>query len=177
MSTVRVTRVEHLLLVALARPERRNAFDGAMIAELTEAFEDVGDARAVVVSGDGPVFCAGADLEWMRAAASLTWEENVADALRMDELLRAIDHCPAPVVCRVHGSAFGGGLGIVACADLAVCSEDAVFAFSETRLGIVPAVISPTRSPRSAAGRRAAIWSPASTSTRPRREGSASCMR
>jgi methylglutaconyl-CoA hydratase len=129
--------------MTLARPERRNAFDAGLIAELTEAFADVGDARAVVLAGDGPSFCAGADVEWMRASAELTFDENVADALRLRRLLEAIDSCPAPVVARVQGHALGGGAGLVACADIVIAEDDAQFAFSEVKLGIVPAVISP----------------------------------
>lgn len=132
-----------VLRVTLARPERRNAFDAALIAELHEAFTDVGDARAVVLSGEGPSFCAGADVEWQRAAIDLSYEENVEDALRLYRMLEAIDSCPAPVVCCVHGHALGGGSGLVACADVAVAWPDAVLGFTEVRLGIVPAVISP----------------------------------
>jgi methylglutaconyl-CoA hydratase len=143
MSVVAVERAGSVLRVTLARAERRNAFDAALIGELTEAFADVGDARAVVLAGAGVDFCAGADIEWMRASIELSEEENVADALRLRALLQAIDHCPAPIVARVQGRAFGGGAGLVACADIAVAAEDAVFAFSETKLGIIPAVISP----------------------------------
>jgi methylglutaconyl-CoA hydratase len=129
--------------VTLARPERRNAFDAALIAELTDAFADVGDARAVVLTGDGESFCAGADVEWMRASVDLSYEENVEDALTLRRMLDAIDSCPAPVVAVVHGHALGGGAGLVACADVAIAEAETVFAFSEVKLGIVPAVISP----------------------------------
>lgn len=129
--------------MAMARPERRNAFDAALIAELTEAFADVGDARAVVLSGDGPSFSAGADVEWMRASVELSYDENVADALRLRAMLEAIDACPAPVIARVQGHALGGGCGLVACSDVVVAEPAALFAFSEVKLGIVPAVISP----------------------------------
>src|SRR4051794_21223697 len=127
----------------MARAERRNAFDAGLIAELTEAFGDIGDARAVVLSGDGVSFSAGADVEWMRSSVELSYEENVADALRMRAMLDAIDGCAAPVVARVQGHALGGGCGLVACCDVAVAEPDAQFAFSEVKLGIVPAVISP----------------------------------
>ncbi len=143
MSALRVERDGAVLRVTLARPDRRNAFDAALIAELTEAFADVGDARAVVLSGDGPSFSAGADVEWMRSSVDLSYEENVADALRLRAMLEAIDGCPAPVVARVQGHALGGGVGLVACCDVAVCTPGTVFAFSEVKLGIVPAVISP----------------------------------
>ena len=139
-------RLEHdgkLLRITLAKPERRNAFDAQLIGDLTDAFADVGDARAVVLAGDGPSFCAGADVEWQRASIDLTYDENVEDALRLYRMCEAIDRCPAPVVARVHGYALGGGSGLVACADIAIASPDATFGFSEVKLGIIPAVISP----------------------------------
>src|SRR6266705_4260007 len=98
-----VERDGALLRVTLARPERRNAFDAGLIAELHDAFADVGDARAVVLAGDGPSFCAGADVEWQRSAIDLSFEENVEDALRLYRMCETIDHCPAPVIARVHG--------------------------------------------------------------------------
>ena len=143
MSALRVNREGQLLRIALARPERRNAFDAALIAELTGAFADVGDVRAVVLTGDGPSFSAGADVEWMRSSAELSYEENVADALRLRAMLDAIDSCPAPVVAGVQGHALGGGCGLVACCDIVVAESGTQFAFSEVKLGIVPAVISP----------------------------------
>lgn len=143
MSALKVVRDGHVLRVTLAKPERRNAFDAALIAELTEAFSDVGDARAVLLEGEGPSFCAGADVEWQRSAIDLSYDENVEDAMRLCRMLEAIDSCPAPVVCCVHGFALGGGSGLVACADIAVAWPDAVFGFTEVRLGIIPAVISP----------------------------------
>jgi len=143
MGALRVERDGHLLRVTLARAERRNAFDAALIAELTEAFADVGDARAVLLAGEGPSFCAGADVEWQRSSIDLSYDENVEDALRLYRMLEAIDACPAPVVCCVHGYALGGGSGLVACADIGVAWPDAVFGFTEVRLGIIPAVISP----------------------------------
>jgi len=143
MSTLRSERDGGVLRVTLARPERRNAFDAELIAALTEAFSDVGDARAVVLSGEGTSFCAGADIEWQRSSIDLSFDENVEDAMRLYRMLDAIDSCPAPVVCVVHGYALGGGSGLVACADVAVAWPDAVFGFTEVRLGIIPAVISP----------------------------------
>ena len=143
MAALRIERDGHVLRVTLAKPERRNAFDAALIAELTEAFSDVGDARAVLLEGEGPSFCAGADVEWQRASIDLSYDENVEDAMRLYRMLEAIDACPAPVVCCVHGFALGGGSGLVACADIAVAWPDAVFGFTEVRLGIIPAVISP----------------------------------
>ncbi len=143
MSGLRTERDGPVYKVTLARPDRRNAFDAALIAELTEAFTLVGDARAVVLSGEGPAFCAGADVEWQRSSIDLSYDENVEDAMRLYEMCEAIDTCPAPVIARVHGYALGGGSGLVACADIAVAAPDAVFGFSEVRLGIIPAVISP----------------------------------
>jgi methylglutaconyl-CoA hydratase len=133
----------NVLRITLDKPERRNAFDAELIRELTEAFSDVGDARAVVLSGNGPSFCAGADVEWQRSSIDLTYEENVEDALRLYRMCETIDSCPAPVVARVHGYALGGGSGLVACSDIAIAAPDATFGFSEVKLGIIPAVISP----------------------------------
>jgi methylglutaconyl-CoA hydratase len=143
LSALRIERQGEVLRVAMARPERRNAFDAALIDELAAAFTDVGDSRAVVLSGDGPSFSAGADVEWMRSSVDLSYDENVADALRLRAMLEAIDSCRAPVVGRVQGHALGGGCGLVACCDVVVAEPTAQFAFSEVKLGIVPAVISP----------------------------------
>ena len=129
--------------VTLARPERRNAFDAELIASLTEAFAGVANARVVVLAGDGESFCAGADIEWQRSAVDLSFDQNAADAQRLYHMCETIDRCPAPVVARVHGYALGGGSGLVACADIAIAAPDAVFGFSEVKLGIIPAVISP----------------------------------
>jgi methylglutaconyl-CoA hydratase len=143
VSSIRTERDGAVLRVTMARPERRNAFDAGLIAELTEAFADVGDARVVVLAGEGVSFSAGADVEWMRASVNLSYDENVADALRLRAMLDAIDGCPAPVVARVQGHALGGGCGLVACCDVGIAAPDVRFAFSEVKLGIVPAVISP----------------------------------
>ena len=143
MTALRIEQDGPVRRVTLARPERRNAFDAAVIAELTEAFGAVGDARVVVLAGDGESFCAGADVEWQRSAIDLSYDENVEDALRLYRMLEAIDSCPAPVVARVQGYALGGGSGLVCCADIALAAPDATFGFSEVKLGIVPAVISP----------------------------------
>jgi methylglutaconyl-CoA hydratase len=143
MGALRIEREDDVLLVTLTRPETRNAFDADLIAELSEAFVDVGKARAVVLAGEGPSFCAGADVDWMRASIALDYDANVADANALRGMLEAIDRCPAPVVARVQGHALGGGAGLVACADIAIAHDAAVFAFSEVKLGIIPAVISP----------------------------------
>src|SRR5207253_10530558 len=102
---------------------------------------DVGDARAVVLAGEGPSFCAGADVEWQRAAIDLSYDENVEDALRLYRMLEAIDSCPAPVVARIHGYALGGGSGLVACADVALAAEDAVFGFAGGGSRTLPAAL------------------------------------
>jgi methylglutaconyl-CoA hydratase len=134
--------------VVLARPDVHNAFDASMIAELRAAFgalaaEEAAQLRAVVLSGDGPSFCAGADVAWMRAAMSLDREGNEQDAMAMAEMFDAIDSCPAPVIARVHGSALGGGMGLCAVSDLVIAESGTRFGFTETRLGILPSVISP----------------------------------
>jgi methylglutaconyl-CoA hydratase len=144
MQALRVEQDGDLLHVAMARPERRNAFDAELIRELTEAFSDVGDqVRAVLLAGEGKSFSAGADVDWMRSSIELSYEENVADARRLRRMLETIDSCAAPVVARVHGHALGGGCGLVACSDIVVAAPDTHFAFSEVKLGIIPAVISP----------------------------------
>ncbi|MGH9399158.1 MAG: enoyl-CoA hydratase-related protein [Thermoanaerobaculia bacterium] len=132
--------------VTLARPEVRNAFDDVLIAELTRAFSRIASdagTRAVVLSGDGPSFCAGADVAWMRRAGGYSRAENEADAEKLARMLRSIDACPRPVVVLAHGAAIGGGVGLVAAADIAIAAEETVFALSEVKLGILPSVISP----------------------------------
>jgi enoyl-CoA hydratase/carnithine racemase len=143
VSALQVERDDSILRITLTRPERRNAFDAQLIGELSQAFVDVGRVNAVLLSGEGPSFCAGADVEWMGASIGLSLEENVADANAMRSMFEAIDSCPAPVVARVQGHALGGGAGLVAAADIAIAEPKAVFAFSEVKLGIIPAVISP----------------------------------
>jgi methylglutaconyl-CoA hydratase len=143
MAGLRIERSDDILRVTLAKPERRNAFDAALIAELHEAFSDVAEARVVVLAGDGPSFCAGADIEWQRSSIDLSFEENAEDALRLFRMMEAVDSCPAPVVARVQGFALGGGSGLVACSDIVVAQAGATFGFTEVRLGIIPAVISP----------------------------------
>jgi methylglutaconyl-CoA hydratase len=145
-SHVRNLREGSVARIVLARPEARNAFDDALIAELTGAFSDVAAdprTRVVVLSGEGPVFCAGADVAWMREAGSLSREENEASAVRMARMMRAIDACPKPVIALAHGAAIGGGVGLVAAADIAIAAEGTIFSLAEVRLGILPSVISP----------------------------------
>ena len=134
--------------VTLARPEVHNAFDATVIAELRSTFaalarEDAAALRAVILAGDGPSFCAGADIAWMRAAMTLDVEGNEQDAMAMAEMFEAIDACPAPVIVRVQGAALGGGMGLCAVGDVVIAESGARFGFTETRLGILPAVISP----------------------------------
>ncbi len=133
-------------IVVLNRPEVHNAFDDAVIAELTEAFEalDRDDAiRAVVIAGAGKSFCAGADLNWMKRMATYGAAENLADAQALAAMLRALHGMSKPTIARVHGAAMGGGVGLVACCDIAVAAQEATFALSEARLGLIPATIGP----------------------------------
>lgn len=133
-------------IVTLNRPERHNAFDDAMIAELADALQAMAadpSVRVVVISSTGKSFCAGADLEWMQRAASYGLEENRADAGELAEMLRRVTDCPKPVIARVQGPAYGGGVGLIAACDMAVATFDARFALTEVKLGLIPAVISP----------------------------------
>ena len=132
--------------VALARPEARNALNAALIGEVARCFEELAEdegVRVVVLTGEGPTFCAGADVGYMRDTASSSYEENLKDARRLADMFLAVDDLPKPVVARVRGAAIGGGAGLVAAADLAVAEEGARFAYSEVRLGIAPATIAP----------------------------------
>jgi methylglutaconyl-CoA hydratase len=134
--------------VVLARPALHNAFDASLIDALRVAFtrladEPPGSLRAVVLRGDGPSFCAGADVGWMRASLGLSREQNEHDAMAMATMFDAVDRCPVPVIARVHGAALGGGMGLCAVADLVIAEAGARFGFTETRLGILPAVVSP----------------------------------
>jgi methylglutaconyl-CoA hydratase len=133
-------------VVWLAREKVRNAFNVTLIAELASAFTRLGaddGVRAIVLAGRGPAFCAGADLDWMRRMAGYSFEENRADARALAEMLRTIDRCPRPTIARVHGDAYAGGMGLVAACDIAVAASTTGFCLSETRLGLVPATISP----------------------------------
>jgi len=133
-------------LVTLNRPEVHNAFDEILIGELTRALRAVGadpSVRAVVLLGAGPSFCAGADLNWMRRMAGFSRKQNLADAKALSTMLSTLATLKKPTIARVHGAAFGGGVGLVACSDIAVAAQDATFSLSETRLGLIPAAISP----------------------------------
>jgi methylglutaconyl-CoA hydratase len=130
--------------IALARPERKNAFDADLIAELSAAVRDIRPAiRVVVLQSEGDTFCAGADVEWMRGMADYSLDQNIADSKALAGMFRALYDLEMPLVARVQGAAIGGGAGLVAVADVAVASTEASFAFTETRLGILPAVVSP----------------------------------
>lgn len=132
--------------VWMNRPERHNAFDDSLIAELTTALEALGEAdevRAIVLAGRGRSFSAGGDLNWMRRQGAASMAENLADARRLAELFRVLAECPKPTIARVHGAAMGGGMGLAAACDICVASTEAAFATSEVRLGLVPGVISP----------------------------------
>jgi methylglutaconyl-CoA hydratase len=147
MSGLRVEREGPFARVTLDRPEVRNAFDAALIAELRATFDGFAreapdDLRGVVLAGAGEVFCAGADVEWMRSAVGLTLADNERDAAAMQGMFLAIDLCPVPVIARVQGAALGGGMGLCATADFVVATADATFGFTEAKLGILPAVIS-----------------------------------
>lgn len=132
--------------VTLNRPEVRNAFNAELIALLTRIFVDLDrreKVRAIVLAGEGKVFSAGADITWMRASLELSEEENRRDAETLSDMYRTIDRCSKPVVTRVHGAAIAGASGLCAVSDIAIAAEDAIFGFTETKLGIIPAVISP----------------------------------
>lgn len=132
--------------VTLNRPEVRNAFNDEVLAELTAVFQALGqrdEVRCIVLAAQGPAFCAGADLHWMKRMASYTREQNLADAAVLAGMLETIYRCTKPVIARVHGDAVAGGLGLVAACDMAVCAQEANFCLSETRIGLMAATISP----------------------------------
>ena len=132
--------------ITLTQPEVRNAFSDEVIADITAAFLEVGardDVRAVVLAAEGPAFCAGANLNWMRRMADYTRDENLADAAKLAEMLRAIYECPKPTIARVQGDVYAGGMGLVAACDMAVSADTAGFCLSEVKLGLIPATISP----------------------------------
>jgi methylglutaconyl-CoA hydratase len=146
MTTIHVTHEDAVARVTLARPEVRNAFNAEVIRELRDAFtalsSDAG-VRVVVLAGEGKTFSGGADVNWMRDALALSYDDNVADAEAMSDMFRAIDRCSKPVVGRIHGAALGGGAGLTAACDIAIAADGTTFGFTEVKLGIIPAVISP----------------------------------
>ncbi len=146
MDTLAVQRVGAVATVALNRPNQHNALNPALIRDLTTAFQTLSAdvaVRVIVLTGHGNSFCAGADINFMRAAADYTLAQNVADGEAIFDLMAAIDGCPKPVIGRIQGAAIGGGVGLVSCCDSVVALADAAFGLSEARLGIIPAVISP----------------------------------
>ena len=146
MNTLDIHIEGHVAKVFLNRPEVRNAFNDGVITELAETFTRLGQdpgVRAIVLGGHGKAFCAGADLNWMKSMAGYGWEDNRADATRLAEMLWAIYSCPLPVVGRLHGDCYAGGMGLAACCDVLVAAEGMHFCLSEARLGLLPATISP----------------------------------
>lgn len=143
--TLLVEEADGVVSVSLNRPEVHNAFNEELIAEAIDVFRGIGsrDARAVILRGAGPNFCAGADLNWMSRMVRYTRDENIRDSSNLARMYAAINECPLPVIGRIQGAAIGGGVGLVAVCDIAICSADAKFALAEVKLGILPAVISP----------------------------------
>jgi methylglutaconyl-CoA hydratase len=146
MAQIEVSVSNRIGTVTLNRPEVRNAFNDEVIGELTAAFRELGalqEVRCIVLAGNGPAFCAGADLNWMRRMAGYTHEENIADAAALAEMLGAIYRCPKPTVARIQGDVYAGGLGLVSACDIAVSVDSAQYCLSEVKLGLIPATISP----------------------------------
>jgi len=143
---LKVEKKDGIARVTLDRPELRNAFDDALIKLLHEAFVSLGEdksVRAVILAGNGPAFCAGADLNWMKRMAKYGYDENLADAKALAQMLATLDRMPKPTIARVHGPVFAGGTGLVAACDIAVGTPEAKFCLSEAKLGLSPATISP----------------------------------
>nr|WP_315849631.1 enoyl-CoA hydratase/isomerase family protein [uncultured Rhodoferax sp.] len=146
MTALTLTHTGALLTITLSRPEVRNAFNDEVITELTQAFQTAAasaETRAVVLAAEGPAFCAGADLNWMRRMADYTRAENLADAAKLAEMLRVMYACPKPTIARIQGDVVAGGMGLVAACDMAVAVDSAGFCLSEVKLGLIPATISP----------------------------------
>jgi methylglutaconyl-CoA hydratase len=144
--TLNITVEDRFATVTLNRPDVRNAFNETTIAEVTLAFDELGKneiVRAIVLAANGPAFCAGADLNWMKKMAGYSHAENNADALQLAEMLRTIYLCPKPVVAKVQGDCYAGGMGLVAACDIVVAADAANFCLSEVKLGLIPATISP----------------------------------
>ena len=145
-STIAVSTERNVARVTLNRPDVRNAFNAEVIAELRDTFTALSNdnhVRAVILAGEGKSFCGGADINWMRGALDLDYDDNIGDAETMSNMFRAIDACSKPVIGRIHGAALGGGAGLAAVCDIAIASDDTIFGFTEVKLGIIPAVISP----------------------------------
>ncbi len=145
--------------LTIDRPDVRNSFNDELIHALTEAFQNMTEsARVVILTGEGKAFSAGGDLNWMRKAAGYTAQENYEDAFHLTRLFHAMIHCPAPIIARVNGAAFGGGCGLVAASDIGIASDKALFAFSEVKLGLVPATISTFVLPKIGSGHARALF-------------------
>lgn len=144
--TIKIEIKESIATLTLNRPKVRNAFNDVLIAEMLSALENLAEneeVRVLIVAAEGTTFCAGADFHWMGKMAGADFVENFADSLKLADMLAALYHFPRPTIARVQGSAFGGGVGVAACCDIVVATESAVFSFSEVRIGLVPACISP----------------------------------
>lgn len=145
-ATLKITVSQGRATVTLNRPDVRNAFSDEVVAEITQAFTELGvreEVRCIVLAAEGEAFCAGADLNWMRRMADFSREENLADAAKLAQMLRTIAECPKPTVARIQGDVYAGGVGLVAACDMAVSVDSAYYCLSEVRLGLVPATISP----------------------------------
>jgi methylglutaconyl-CoA hydratase len=146
MKHLELTFADGVSTVTLNRPEVRNAFNDEVIAEMAAVFAELGErpeVRCIVLAGNGPAFCAGADLNWMKSMADYTRDENLADAQVLARMLRVLYDCPKPTIARIHGDAYAGGTGLVAACDIAVSADTAQYCLSEVRLGLIPATISP----------------------------------
>lgn len=146
MSTLKVAVSDQVATVTLARPDKRNAFNDQVIEELSFAFSKLGqddEVRAIVLAAEGKAFCAGADLNWMRAMSQYSREENLADAAKLAQMLKIIYECPKPTIAAVQGDVYAGGIGLIAACDVAIAVKSASFCLSEVRLGLIPATISP----------------------------------
>jgi methylglutaconyl-CoA hydratase len=153
------TDARGVVRITLARPEKKNAFDAGMIAAITTAARGVDRAaRAVVLASEGDTFCAGADLDWMKSMVDFGLEQNLADSRGLADMFRALDELPMPLLARVQGAALGGGAGLVAVTDIAIAASDAWLAFTEVRMGILPAVVSPYVVRRIGAGHATALF-------------------
>jgi methylglutaconyl-CoA hydratase len=144
--TLEISVANKIATITLNRPQLRNAFNETAIADLTMAFDEVSqdaDVRAIVLAANGPAFCAGADLHWMKQMAGYSYDENEADALRLADMLRTIYFSPKPTVAKVQGDCYAGGMGLVAACDIVIVSEGVNFCLSEVKLGLIPATISP----------------------------------
>ncbi|HEX7636207.1 MAG TPA: enoyl-CoA hydratase/isomerase family protein [Noviherbaspirillum sp.] len=144
--TIDIGRSASVATVSLNRPEVRNAFNDTTIAEMTRAFRELGandSVRVIVLAARGPAFCAGGDLNWMQKMAGYTHDENRADAMQLAEMLHTIYCCPKPIVAKVQGDCYAGGMGLVAACDIAIANEATHFCLSEVKLGLIPATISP----------------------------------